>query len=90
MLPADDHWSVAQIGIVALLDGGIEGIAIEMGGGELMEFAMTDQPRRTAGSAAAIIVAHGIEAIPAKARTRLVPSHHVIVPVIAALRSHPK
>jgi len=87
MLPADDHWSVAQIRIVALLDGGIEGIAVEMGGGELMEFAMTDQPRRTAGSAAAIIVAHGIEAIPAKT---LVPSHHVIVPVIVTLRSHPK
>ncbi len=35
--------------VVALLDGGVEGVAVDMGDGERVELGVADQPRRAAG-----------------------------------------
>ena len=49
---ADDDRLVAQAGVVALLDAGIEGVAVDMGDGEVGELGMGDQAGRSAGGAA--------------------------------------
>ena len=40
--PADDHRSVDQRGIVAFFDGGVEGVAVDMGDGERLRLWMRD------------------------------------------------
>src|SRR6185437_17129361 len=49
---ADDQRPVEQLGMVALLDAGVEGIAIDMGERQRSEFVMGDKARRAAGAAA--------------------------------------
>ena len=82
---ADDHGLVAQVGIVAFLDGGVECIAIHMRDGEIEEFRMRDDPRAAAGGAAAAgvegrqaVAAEGghspIRAMPRGRRKRGVPT----------------
>ena len=49
---ADDHRLGGKRRIVALLDRGVEGVAIDMGDGERAEFVVAQQARRAAGAAA--------------------------------------
>ena len=42
---AHDQRAVAQRGIVALLDAGVEGVAIDMRDGEAVELSMAGEPR---------------------------------------------
>ena len=49
---ADDQRLVAQRRVVALLDRRIEGVAVDMGDGELCELGVAHEPRRAAGGAA--------------------------------------
>ena len=49
---ADDHRLVLQLGIVALLDRRIEGVAVDMGEMQAAELGMPNQPRAAAGLAA--------------------------------------
>ena len=49
---ADDHRLVGERGIVALLDGGEEGVAIDMGDGERFAFRVVQQARGAARAAA--------------------------------------
>ena len=51
--PADDHGAVAQLRPVALLDGGVEGVAVEMGDGEAVKLRVAQDARRPAGRAGA-------------------------------------
>ena len=65
---AHDHGDVAQLGPVALLDRGVEGVAVEMGDGEVVELRMVESARRPAsragpgirGRLAAAIAAEGV------------------------------
>ena len=50
---ADDHRLVGKLRIVALFDRRIEGIAVDMGDGKLVQFGMAQQARAAAGAAAA-------------------------------------
>src|SRR5262249_39120747 len=54
---ADDDRLVLQGGIVALLDTGVESVAVDMGDGEVLELAMGDDARRAAGRAAGRLAA---------------------------------
>ncbi len=49
---ADDQRLVGKRGVVALLDRGVEGVAIDMGDGERVDFRVPDEARRAAGLAA--------------------------------------
>jgi hypothetical protein len=49
---ADDDRLVAQAGVVALLDAGIEGVAVDVGDAEGGKLGMGDQAGRSAGRAA--------------------------------------
>ena len=60
---SDDHRDVAQFRTVAFLDGGVEGVAVDMGDGEAVEFLMP-QDARQAGQ------------IPASGRGRRPQSRH--------------
>jgi hypothetical protein len=44
----DDHGLVGKRGVVALLDGSIEGVAVEMGDGQRVELGMGNQARAAA------------------------------------------
>ncbi len=48
---ADDHGLVGELRIVALLDRGIEGIAVDMREGQPVEFGVPEEPRTAAGEA---------------------------------------
>jgi hypothetical protein len=48
MAPSDDDWPVAKRRIVALLDRGIKGVAIEVRDGEGMELGMKSNTRASA------------------------------------------
>ena len=47
----DDQRPVFQGRVVAFLDGGVEGIAIDVGDAEVTQLGMGDQPARAAGGA---------------------------------------
>ena len=49
---ADDHRLGGKRGIVALLDRGVKGVAIDVGNGKPRQFVMAQQSRRTATAAA--------------------------------------
>ena len=51
VVAADDHGDVCQLGPVALLDRGVEGVAVEMGDGEIVEFRVAQDAHRPAGRA---------------------------------------
>src|SRR5262249_56521582 len=53
--------------IVALLDGGIKGVAIDVGDGQRVELGMPEQARRAAGGAAPDSLRHVAAAIAAEA-----------------------
>ena len=65
---ADDHRLVAQGRIVALLDGGEEGVAIDMGDGERVALGVAQQARGAAvrGSAGAPAPASRSQAVAAE------------------------
>jgi hypothetical protein len=44
VVSADDDGPVAQLRTVALLNGGVERVAIEMGDGEIVEFPVSNDP----------------------------------------------
>ena len=48
---ADDYRNVAQLRAVAFLNGGVEGVAVEMGDGETVEFLVPKDTLRAAGRA---------------------------------------
>ena len=48
----DDHRLGGKRGIVALLDRGVKGVAIDVGDGKPRQFVMAQQSRRTATAAA--------------------------------------
>ncbi len=50
---ADDDRLVGEGGIVAFLDGGVEGVAVDMGDGKHVALGMTDKARAAADAAAA-------------------------------------
>ena len=50
---ADDHWLGRKRRIVAFFDGGVKGVAIDMGDGKAVEFGMAQQAGRAARLAAA-------------------------------------
>ena len=52
---ADDHGDVAKLRPVALLDRGIEGVAVEMGNREIVQLAVAEDARRSAGRAGSSI-----------------------------------
>ena len=52
---ADDHRLGGKRRIVALFDGGVERVAVDMGDGELAEFVVAHKARRAAGAAARAI-----------------------------------
>ena len=51
MVTADDHRDITQFRSVSFLDGGVEGIAVEMGDSEIMEFLVVHNPHGAAGRA---------------------------------------
>ena len=63
---ADDDWAIGEGGIVALLDRGVEGVAVEMGDGEAIEFGMGDEPGAAAMRTARRLCLCRREAIEAK------------------------
>ena len=63
---ADDERLIGEAGIVALLDRGVERIAIDMGDRKRAKLRVDEQPRRPAGRAAAVGGRTGDEAIAAK------------------------
>ena len=86
MAAADDHGTVAQLRPVALFDGGIEGVAVEMGDGKIVKLPVPKDARRSAGRAglgisvrpAAAVAAEGlhgaiIEPIGGRAKTSARP-----------------
>src|SRR6202023_1340638 len=64
---ADDYGLVGERWIVALLDGGIKGVAIDVRDRECVEIAMAQPPRRAAGGAAPGSLRHVAAAIAAEA-----------------------
>ena len=44
MATADDHRDIVQLRTVPFLDGGVEGVAVEMGDGEIMKFLVARNP----------------------------------------------
>ena len=72
---AHNHRLVRKFWPVALLDRGIESIAIDMGDRKRVKFRMADQPRAAAGAAAPLITRSGCKAIAAKARRCGIPIH---------------
>ena len=48
---ADDHRDITQLRPVSFLDGSVEGVAVEMGDREIMEFLVSCNPHRAAGRA---------------------------------------
>ena len=64
---ADDDRLVADGRIVALLDAGIEGGAVDMGDGKLIQLVVNEDPGRAAGRAALGLPVDSRQAIPAKA-----------------------
>src|SRR5664280_2819108 len=64
---ADDHRFVDQRRIVALFDCGVEGVAIDMRDGELIELAVARKPRRAAGRTARGLLGRIRQAIAAEA-----------------------
>lgn len=51
---SNDERLTRQRRIVALLDGGIERVAVEVGDGEIVEFGMGDDARRAAAGTATL------------------------------------
>ena len=49
---ANDDRLVGKFGIVPFFDGGVKGVAIDMGDAEIIEFVMVDETRAAAGAAA--------------------------------------
>ena len=49
----DDHRAVAEFRPVALLDGGVEGVAVEVGDGKAVKLGVAQHARRSAGRAGA-------------------------------------
>ena len=64
---ADDDGLVGELGIVALFDGGVERVAVDMGQRQRGQGVVADQARRAAGAAAPGLDVEIAEAIPAKA-----------------------
>jgi hypothetical protein len=64
---ADDHRLVGERGIVALLDRGVEGVAIHMRDRERVDLAMVQELRRAATGAAPCSVGRVVAAITAEA-----------------------
>jgi len=64
---ADDEGLVAKLRIVALLDGGIEGVAIHVGDGKRVKLGMEEKARPAAGRATLRALRHGREAVAAEA-----------------------
>src|SRR6185437_2705009 len=64
---ADDDGLVGDVRVVALLDGGVERVAVDMRERARGERAMPHQPRRAAMAAAARLEVETAEAVPAKA-----------------------
>src|SRR5262249_21724880 len=62
-----DHGLVGEREIVALLDGGIEGIAIDVGNGQRVDLGMAQQARRAAARAAGGLLRRVAPAIAAEA-----------------------
>ena len=56
---ADDHRLVGQFGTVALLDRGIEGVAVDVGDRKLVQLRVAQQPGAAAGAAAPLLTLHG-------------------------------
>ena len=44
MATADDHRDITQLRTVSFLDGSVEGVAVEMGDSEIMEFLVSCNP----------------------------------------------
>src|SRR5262249_61421514 len=65
---AHDHRLVGKARIVALFDGGIEGVAIDVSDGERIDVRMAQQARRAAGGATADLLRQIAAAIAAEAR----------------------
>ena len=64
---ADDERHVSKARVVALFDGGIKGVAIDVGDGELVQFWMADEAGGTAAVAALFIGLRVGKAIAAEA-----------------------
>ncbi|MNE54965.1 hypothetical protein D3C80_1497820 [compost metagenome] len=62
---ADDHRPVAQFGPVALLDRGVEGVAVQVGDGQVAQFIMSDHPTRGARRAPLDLAVAGPQAVAA-------------------------
>ncbi|MNE33870.1 hypothetical protein D3C80_1275660 [compost metagenome] len=62
---ADDDRLVAQFRSVAFLDRGVEGVAVEMGDGQIAEFIMGDHPTRGAGRTSLDLAVAGPQAVAA-------------------------
>jgi hypothetical protein len=65
---ADDQWLVAQFGPVALFDGCVECIAIDMRNRQNEKLGVTDKPDAAATGATAPGRLHALAAIPAETR----------------------
>ena len=75
-LYADDHGEVAKLRPFALLDRGIEGVAVDMGDGEIVQLRVPEDARRSAG-----------RAVPAKNAQTASPGSGRTVPVTVPPRS---
>src|SRR5580765_623988 len=64
---ADHDGFVGNVGIVALLDGRIEGIAVDVRDGQAVKLGVAREPRRTAGRASGRTVRRIAETIAAEA-----------------------
>ena len=87
---ADDHRFVDQRRIVALFDCGVEGVAIDMRDGELVELAVARKPRRAAGRTARGLLGRIRQAVAAEAhgisRSQCPPSAASALPTSAGSR----
>ncbi len=72
---ADDHRPVAQLRPVALLDRGVEGVAVDMGERQAIELAMAREPRAPAAVAAPAGLLLETEAVAAEPRLRIIDKH---------------
>jgi hypothetical protein len=74
--PADDHRLVDEVGIVALLHRGIEGVAVDVRECQPVEFGMIDQTRAAALATALSALRLPFQAIAAKSRKMIVGGGH--------------
>ena len=74
---ADDHGLVAQLRIVALFHRSVEGVAVDVGDREIMQFRVAHDTRAAAAAASALGARLRLETVATKARSGLeVGRHH--------------